>query len=147
MDKTIQGRPLSPRERVRVRASKELLVRAKAMRHESSNAERALWRQLRGRRLAGYKFRRQVVIAPFIVDFVCFEAKLIVEADGGQHADRGGYDARRSTLLEQKGYRVIRFWNNEILSNLEGVLARIVSALSERPHPGPLPGGEGDQRG
>lgn len=79
--------PLSLRERARVRGSESMLTRARKLRRQASDAECALWKQLRGRRLNGYKFRRQAVIEPYIVDFVCIEAKLIIEADGGQHAD------------------------------------------------------------
>ncbi|MCW8964753.1 MAG: DUF559 domain-containing protein, partial [Gammaproteobacteria bacterium] len=77
---------LSPRERGRERESKKLIARARALRRQSSDAENVLWRYLRARRLMGYKFRRQVVIEPYIVDFVCLETRLIIEADGGQHS-------------------------------------------------------------
>jgi len=88
---------------------------------------------LRNRQLGGAKFRRQQPIGPFIADFVCLERKLIVEADGGQHTDSAA-DARRSGYLEHKGYRVLRFWNNDILNNLDGVAQFIALALST-PHP------------
>ncbi|MCW8888568.1 MAG: endonuclease domain-containing protein [Gammaproteobacteria bacterium] len=129
--------------RDRERGSSILLERARQMRSNSSDAERILWEQLRGRRLGGYKFRRQVVIEPYIVDFVCFDAKLIVEADGGQHSEQQEYDARRTENLEQLGYRVIRFWNHEILSELPNVLEQIRLVLSEIPSPQPSPGGRG----
>jgi very-short-patch-repair endonuclease len=83
----------------------------------------------------GYKFRRQVVIVPYIVDFICLEARLIIEVDGGQHGGRLVYDARRTVRLESKGYRVIRFWNHEVLGELEGVLEQIRAALIEAPSP------------
>ena len=88
-----------------------------------------LWNQLRGRRVNGYKFRRQVVIEPYVVDFACFEAKLIIEVDGGQHMDQAAYDVRRTESLERMGYRVLRFWNNEVLSELPAVLERINAVL------------------
>jgi len=77
----------------------------------------------------GFKFRRQVVIEPYIVDFVCFEARLIIEADGGQHVEQAEYDALRTKTLESMGYRVIRFWNNHILTELPAVLEQIDEAL------------------
>ncbi|HZF44677.1 MAG TPA: endonuclease domain-containing protein [Sphingomonadaceae bacterium] len=111
----------------------ETLNRAKALRREMTVAERLLWKHLRGRQLAGAKFRKQQPIGPFIGDFVCQEKRLIVEADGGQHAD-SETDVQRTRFLESKGYRVIRFWNNEILQNIEGVLTAIMRVL-ESPHP------------
>ena len=126
---------LKERERDRERGSKILLSRARALRRQGSEAECALWKHLRGRRMKGCKFRRQVVIEPYIVDFACLEAKLIVEADGGQHADQIGYDARRTARLEGMGYRVMRYWNHEILGQLENVLEQIVRALLETPSP------------
>ena len=80
--------------------------------------------------MAGAKFRRQVPIGPFIADFLCKELSIIVEADGGQHSDQEAYDARRTAWLESQGYRVLRFWNNEVLENIEGVLEVIQGALS-----------------
>ena len=94
---------LSRRERVRERGSKNLLALARTLRSQSSDAENVLWRHLRARRLMGYKFRRQTVIEPYIVDFVCLEARLIIEADGGQHSDQEAYDARRTAWLEGMG--------------------------------------------
>lgn len=135
--------PLSLRERDRVRESEKLLSRARTLRKESSEAEQMLWKYLRSRRMKGFKFRRQVMIEPYIVDFACFEARLIIEADGGQHAEQVEYDALRTTRLESMGYRVMRFWNNQILSELPAVLDQIEEALFETPHPNPLPEGEG----
>jgi len=109
------------------------------MRHQAGEAECLLWKYLRGRRMKGYKFRRQLVIEPYIVDFVCLEANLIIEADGGQHADQIAYDARRTVVLESMGYRVVRFWNNEILGELDSVLGQIELALIESPSPQPSP--------
>jgi very-short-patch-repair endonuclease len=94
-----------------------------------TDAEKALWAKLRGHQLHGMGFRRQESIGPYVVDFVCREAKLIVEVDGGQHAESES-DAVRDAFLARGGFRVLRFWNNEVLSNLDGVLARIAEALA-----------------
>lgn len=106
-----------------------LLARARAMRCEPSEAEQVLWQHLRARQLAGFKFRRQVIIGRYIVDFVCLEAGLVIESDGGQHAEQATYDARRSAYLTGRGYRVLRFWNNEILGEMDNVLGRILMEL------------------
>ena len=89
--------------------------RARDLRLNSTNAERRLWDALRGRQLQGYKFRRQHVVGPFILDFACIEQKLAIEADGGQHNESEG-DERRTVWLEGQGWRIIRFSNNEILT-------------------------------
>jgi primosomal protein N' (replication factor Y) len=92
----------------------------------------------------GYRFRRQFPIPPYIVDFICLEARLIVEADGGQHALPGDHD-RRDAFLSSKGWRVLRFWNNDILQNRDGVFQPIAEALEQSPHPDPPPlAGEGE---
>ena len=96
--------------------------------------ERILWFVLRDR-LSAWKFRRQYPIGRRIVDFACPERKLVIELDGGQHALREEADARRGIELAQRGYRVIRFWNNEVLENLGGVLETILRALSSDPPP------------
>ena len=113
--------------------TRETLAKAKRLRRELTDAERKLWSVLRDRQLNGAKFRRQQPIGPFIADFVCQERRLIIEADGGQHTNSVS-DARRTSFLQSKGYRVLRFWNNEILTNLEGVAQVITSELST-PHP------------
>jgi very-short-patch-repair endonuclease len=105
--------------------------RVKALRTHMTDAERKLWRALRSRGLQ-FKFRRQVPLGPYVVDFVCFETKVIVEVDGGQHASSVS-DAVRDRYFTDQGYRVLRFWNNEVLGNLEGVLTIIVM----RNHPSP----------
>jgi len=120
--------------------------RARDLRKKLTEAERVLWRHLRDRQLGGWKFRRQHPVAPFIVDFVCLEKKLIVEVDGGQHAEKMVQDAGRTEHLSKSGYQVVRFWNNEVLQETAGVLQVILSRLSVDvpPHPDPLPqGGEG----
>ena len=112
---------------------KPTLDKAKRLRRDLTEAERKLWSVLRNGQLQGAKFRRQQPIGPFIADFVCQDRRLIVEADGGQHQDSAG-DARRTAFLESKGYRVLRFWNNDILENLDGV-ARLIAAAVSAPHP------------
>ncbi len=116
---------------------------ARALRRQATDTERLLWKHLRRRRMAGFKFRRQVVIEPYIVDFACLEAKLIVEADGGQHAEQMEYDRERTAFLETLGYKVMRFWDHEILVNTEAVLEQIHRFLIDTPSPQPSPGGRG----
>jgi len=93
-----------------------------------TDAERALWRILRGRHLEGYRFRRQEPIDHYIVDFICFEARLIIEVDGGQHAESYA-DKKRDAHLEWRGFRVLRFWNSDVLTNYDGVCRAILEAL------------------
>jgi very-short-patch-repair endonuclease len=100
--------------------------RAKALRRESTDAEKALWRILRDRRLSMLKFRRQVPIDPYIVDFVCFERRLIVEADGSQHAE-SQRDERRDAFLGGQGFQILRFWNHDILTNPQMVADTILA--------------------
>ena len=99
------------------------------LRGNQTDAERKLWFALRDRRLSGFKFVRQEAIGPFIVDFVCREKNVIIEVDGGQHSENAG-DVRRDAYLAGEGYRVLRFWNNDVLANREGVLLTILDALS-----------------
>jgi very-short-patch-repair endonuclease len=110
-------------------------VRARALRGRMTNAERKLWFALRDRRFASFKFRRQVPVGPFIADFICYSARVIIEVDGGQHAD-SSVDRRRDNWFGAKGFLVLRFWNNDVLSNLEGVLISILDTLrAHTPHP------------
>jgi very-short-patch-repair endonuclease len=95
---------------------------AKSLRKNATRVETILWNQLRARQIEGAKFRRQQPIDEFVVDFVCFEKKLIIELDGGQHAQARVEDRERGNRLSGKGYTVLRFWNNEVLENLAGVL-------------------------
>ncbi|GAA0550618.1 very-short-patch-repair endonuclease [Rhizomicrobium palustre] len=97
--------------------------------------ERKLWQELRSRRFHAFKFRRQQPIGPYIADFVCFDAKLIVELDGGQHglATNEAYDAARTAWLEQEGFRVLRFWNSDVIENFESVLGEIALGLGMKP--------------
>ena len=101
---------------------------ARALRVTMTDAERRLWACLRGRRLVGYKFRRQHPLGRYILDFACIEHRLAIEADGGQHSESAS-DERRTAWLERQGWRVLRFWNNEILTNTEGVQEMILEAL------------------
>ena len=103
------------------------------MRLNPTDAERRLWSMLRDRRMPAFKFKRQFVIAPYIVDFVCFERRLIVEADGSQHAE-SEYDQRRDSVLNSQGFSVLRFWNNDVLENAGGVFEAIYAELTS-PHP------------
>jgi very-short-patch-repair endonuclease len=143
MDDPETKSPFSLREKDRTKGAMILTTRARALRRQGNRVEDILWKHLRGRRLMGYKFRRQVVVEPYIVDFMCVEAKLIIEADGGQHSNQVTYDDRRTASLEKNGYQVIRFWNHEILEHLEIVLEQIRSALIDAPSPQPSPGGRG----
>lgn len=118
---------------------------ARQLRRSMTECEHQLWRHLRAHRLNGEKFRRQQPIGPYIVDFVHFGSRLIIEADGGQH--NGSLDdERRDAWLRAQGFTVVRFWNNEIMSNLEGVLERIMALVVEAfpapSPPTPLPQGE-----
>ena len=106
-------------------------ARSRELRRDGTAAEQALWRRLRSHQLAGCKFRRQHPIGHYVVDFVCLERRLIIEVDGGYHAVNRKEDADRTKWLEAEGYRVLRFWNDEVLNNLEGVLSAIERALSE----------------
>jgi very-short-patch-repair endonuclease len=106
----------------------DVIQNARRLRRESTNAETKLWLALRDRRLGGFKFVRQRSIEPYIADFVCRERKFIVEVDGGQHADNLR-DRRRDDFLAADSYRVLRFWNNDVLTNLEGVLTTILATL------------------
>ena len=101
------------------------------MRQEPTNAEKLMWDRLRAKRLDGHKFSRQMPIDRFIVDFACFESKLVVELDGAQHEEQAAYDEFRASVINQKGYRMLRFWNNEVFENMDGVLATILSHLEE----------------
>ncbi|WP_373741362.1 DUF559 domain-containing protein [Neisseria sp.] len=109
-------------------------------------AEQRLWYHLRGKRLNGIKFRRQQTIGGYIVDFVSMECKIIIELDGGQHAEQAAYDNARTEFLNSQGYRVVRFWNNEVLQQTENVLAEILKQCGSaclHPNPPPLETGEG----
>ena len=113
---------------------------ARRLRKQSTDTERHLWRYLRDRQIEGFKFRRQHPVGNYVVDFVNLEKKVVIELDGGQHALHPGDRIRDERLLAE-GYKVLRFWDNQVFSNLEGVLETIRDALLT-PHPNPLPHGE-----
>jgi very-short-patch-repair endonuclease len=117
------------------------------LRKGATNAENRLWYHLRAKQLDGIKFRRQEPIGNYIVDFVAFESRLVIEIDGGQHADENGkdHDIQRDAWLKSQGFRVLRFWNNEVLQNLAGVLETIrANCLRHPPLTPPIKGGEND---
>ncbi len=104
-------------------------TRARKLRNEATDAERHLWRHLRREQLAGYKFRRQFPVGRYIVDFVCVPARLVLELDGGQHLDAQAYDAVRTLEIEARRYRVLRFWNDDVLLRTDAVLEEILRHL------------------
>jgi very-short-patch-repair endonuclease len=112
-----------------------MLDRARKLRREMTPQERLPWAQLRDRRLNGAKFRKQMWLGGYIADFACPEARLVVEADGSQHADNLAYDEARSAEFTRLGWRTLRFWNNEITADLDGVLTAILDALPSPSHP------------
>ena len=122
--------------------------RARELRRGQTDAEGKLWLHLRDRQLSGCKFRRQHPIGRYIADFACPDAQLVVELDGGQHVKRGPYDEARTRYLQDHGWRVARFWDNDVLRETQAVLERILGLLAERPSPRPSPRkrGEGDRR-
>jgi adenine-specific DNA-methyltransferase len=113
---------------------------ARGLRRNMTDAEHALWRILRSRQLEGFKFRRQHSIGRYVVDFVCLERKVVIEVDGGHHVERAEADSERTKYLESEGFRVIRFWNNEVLAEMEGVAMQVLATLTPTPLP---PAGEG----
>ena len=111
--------------------SRNLRGRARRLRKEMTDAERRLWSRLRKRQLFGCRFRRQFPMGNYIIDFVCLEHRLIVEVDGGQHSEQVDYDSARTAWLEQQGYRLLRFWNDVVLSETDSVVTSIAEALDE----------------
>ncbi len=134
------------RERVQMK-NPRLLQHAKTLRKTMTDAERTLWYHLRGHRLQGQKFKRQKPLGPFIVDFVNLEHRLVIEVDGGQHADNAPDDRRRDAWLAAQGYRVLRFWNHQVLQELPAVLERIDACLSSAETPSPQPLSRTRERG
>jgi very-short-patch-repair endonuclease len=122
------------------------LNQAKALRNKMTEGERRRWYWLRAHRLSGHKFKRQVPIGSYIVDFACLGRKLVIEVDGGQHAESLS-DKRRDGWLRMQGFEVLRFWNSDVLKNTKGVLALIFEALEHRPSPGVLRTPTSPQRG
>ena len=129
-------RPFGERARVRGQPRKS---RPQQLRTNATEAEIRIWYFLSNRQFAKYKFRRQHSIGVYIVDFVCLMEKLIVEIDGGHHAERTQYDERRTITLRAKGFRILRFWNNDVLNNTDAVLETILAELTARPSPSPSP--------
>jgi very-short-patch-repair endonuclease len=132
--------------RIDMRGGPPMRDKARTLRRNLTDAEQALWRELR-RNSIGWRFRRQFPIPPYIADFVCVEGRLIIEVDGGQHSRPGDHDGRDAALTRE-GWRILRFWNNEVLQNRAGVLQTISEALgllpSVYPHPNHSPlAGEG----
>jgi very-short-patch-repair endonuclease len=118
--------------------------RAQELRNNATDIEKKLWRHLSRRQLNGFKFSRQMPVGPFICDFMCREAALVVELDGGQHDTAAGGDAERTRFIESEGYRVIRFWNNDVMGNVDGVLSEILAALELPSPPAPPASGRGE---
>lgn len=128
------------------RVSPETRERSKQLRAEATRAGNTLWESFRREALDQWRFRRQVPIRGYIADFVCLKARLIIELDGGQHgeSETETYDTVRTAALEAEGFRVIRFWNNQVFENIEGVLDTILIALEAAPPPKSSPrAGEG----
>ncbi|MGE0743897.1 MAG: endonuclease domain-containing protein [Rhodospirillales bacterium] len=128
------------------------ISKSRALRVAMTDAEKKLWQALRSKQIAGLRFRRQVPFGPYIADFVCYGARVVIEIDGGQHNTDAGRDAngKRDAWFGLSGFIVLRFWNNDVMENLEGVLQRIDSIVRDRaslgqapPPPNPLPRGEG----
>ena len=121
---------------------KKLVNTAKALRKNQTDTEKLIWRHLRAKQMEGLKFRRQQPIGNYVVDFICLEKSLVIEVDGGQHADNTK-DKERDTWLTSESFKVLRFWNNEVLTNMEGVLEVIrENCMSHPPLTPPLKGGE-----
>jgi len=120
---------------------------AKNLRINYTDAERILWSHLRARRLDGLKFRRQHPVGKYIVDFICFENKIVIEVDGGQHSWEKTSDEDRDKWLSKEGYKVLRFWNNEVLKNIDGVLEVISENCLSHPPLSPSIDGGGKTRG
>ena len=119
-------------------------ARSRELRLNATDAERKLWQQISARKVAGVRFNRQFPVGPFICDFVSRSARLVIEVDGGQHAVDVAKDEARTAYLEARGYRVIRFWNNDVLERIEGVVAVIERVLADMPSPNPSRKREGN---
>ena len=122
---------------------------ARALRKRMTDTERLLWRHLRNRELGGWKFRRQYPVGSFIVDFICVEKNVVIEVDGGQHAENEELDLQRSAYLNKMGYQVVRFWNNQVLQETEAVLEAIFAILAngKQNSPSPQPSPPSGERG
>ena len=118
----------------------DVKLKARELRSNSTKAERALWQQLRRRQLSGYRFRRQQPLGRYFVDFYCHEKRLAIELDGGQHGEQADYDTKRTAWLESEGYRVLRFWNTAVMSDIETVKQVILDTLESQETPLVQPG-------
>ena len=123
--------------------TRNALKRAASLRQFQTDAEGLLWHYLRGKQLEGYKFRRQQPIGRYIVDFACMSQKLVIELDGGQHAEQHAYDKNRDEYLMGNGYRILRFWNNEVFQSCSSVLDTVCQALVNPPPAVEPVGGDG----
>jgi very-short-patch-repair endonuclease len=121
------------KDRKGYRTGRRSLANARRLRGNMTEAEKRIWYLLRRRQFGGLNFRRQAPIDPYIVDFACLSIRLVIELDGGQHDANAEQDARRTAWLESQGYRVLRFWNNEVFENLDGVLHMISAACGAQP--------------
>ncbi|MBW4329338.1 endonuclease domain-containing protein [Stakelama sp. CBK3Z-3] len=121
------------------KGDKRPTARARKLRQNATPAERLLWQHLRARQCAGVRFNRQFPIGPFICDFVSRAAKLVIKVDGGQHALQADADAARTRYIESRGYRVLRFWNNDVIERTEGVMTEIERILLPLDMPSPAP--------
>ena len=113
--------------------------RARQLRKNATDAERLLWRKLRFWQVDGLKFRRQQPVGRYIVDFICLEKRLVIEVDGGQHSEQVAYDVERDIWLRDQGFNVLRFWNHDVLKNIDGVVDVVVQALRNTPFLNPSP--------
>jgi very-short-patch-repair endonuclease len=120
-------------------ADSKMLANAKKLRGNQTDAERKLWYWLRNRQIGGLKFRRQVVLGNYVVDFLCHEQKVIIELDGGQHAIQTHYETQRTTYLEKAGYRIVLYWNNDVLLIIHEVLDEISKICGIYYPPSPYP--------
>lgn len=107
--------------------------RARELRSDMTIAEQIIWQAIRGEQIKGQKFRRQYVIGAYIADFACVKEKLVIELDGGQHQEQVEYDEKRTGYLQAQGWRVLRFWNNDVMGNMDGVLFGIADTLTVSP--------------
>lgn len=121
------------------RIKTETTSNARSLRGDMTDAERTLWHAIRGKQLENCRFRRQHPIGEYIADFACVDKKLVIELDGGQHQEQVVYDEQRTGFLKRQGWQVVRFWNNDVLNNLEGVLASIAETLTALPPSQPSP--------
>jgi very-short-patch-repair endonuclease len=119
----------------------EIRRRARQLRKNATDAERLLWQKLRLWQVDGFKFRRQQPVGQYIVDYVCLEKRLVIEVDGGQHAENTNYDTQRDDWLRDQGFVVLRFWNHDVLKNIDGVMEQIIESLKSTPFLNPSPQG------